>query len=67
MVLSMKRKKYVTISVPNQLYERIQKAIENTGFRSVSEYIVFVTRESLLAHEKEEDKIEKQLKALGYV
>ena len=44
-------KKYVTISIPEELYSRVKKTIEGTGFRSVTEYMVFVTRESLMGSE----------------
>jgi hypothetical protein len=37
-------RKYTTISIPTPLYRSVQKAIAGTGFRSVTEYIVFVTR-----------------------
>ena len=40
-------RKYTTISIPQPLYFEIKKAIEGTGFRSPTEYLVYVTRLSL--------------------
>jgi len=59
------KNKYVTISIPEELYSRVKKAIDGTGFRSVTEYMVFVTRESLMG--SEDDKVKDRLQALGYL
>jgi hypothetical protein len=40
-------RRYTTISIPQPLYEDIKKAIEGTGFRSPTEFLVYVTRLSL--------------------
>ena len=59
---------YTTITIPKALYEKISKMIEKTGFSSVSEYVVFVLRETMAdIHKKNESKSEvvKKLKALG--
>ena len=61
---------YTTITIPKALYEKISKMIENTGFSSVSEYVVFVLRETMAdISKKNESKSEvvKKLKALGYI
>lgn len=39
--------RYTTISIPQPLYAEIKKAIEGTGFRSPTEFLVYVTRLSL--------------------
>jgi hypothetical protein len=39
--------KYTTISIPQPLYHEIKKHIEGTGFRSPTEFLVYVTRLSL--------------------
>lgn len=39
--------KYTTISIPQPLYMDIKNAIEGTGFRSPTEFLVYVTRLSL--------------------
>ena len=57
-------RKYTTISIPTQLYKNVEKAIEGTGFRSVTEFIVFVTRETLAA---DQSNVVDRLKALGYI
>ena len=43
--------KYTTISIPRELYERVSKIIEDTGFRSPTEYIVYLTRQAAIAIE----------------
>jgi metal-responsive CopG/Arc/MetJ family transcriptional regulator len=45
------RKKYTTISIPRELYERVNDIIQDTGFRSPTEYIVFLTRQAVIAIE----------------
>jgi hypothetical protein len=58
------RSDYVTLSIPKELYEKAQDAIKDTGFRSVTEYSIFVLRESLLR--KAGESVKDRLKALGY-
>jgi len=72
-----RRGKYTTVSIPVTLYNRIKKLIEGTGFTSVSQYVTYVLREVVAAHEEaryeepfsEEDKkrILEKLKSLGYI
>ncbi|HXZ89956.1 MAG TPA: CopG family transcriptional regulator [Candidatus Dormibacteraeota bacterium] len=59
------REEYVTLSIPKPLYEKAQRAIDGTGFRSVTEYVIFILRESLLL--KPGDSVKERLRALGYV
>ena len=69
--------KYTTVSIPVTLYNRIKKLIEGTGFTSVSQYVTYVLREVVAAHEEslgeepftEEDKerIIDRLRKLGYL
>ncbi|MFA5860753.1 MAG: hypothetical protein WDA16_03570 [Candidatus Thermoplasmatota archaeon] len=40
-------RRYTTISIPQPLYLEIKRAIEGTGFRSPTEFLVYVTRTSL--------------------
>ncbi|KYC53472.1 MAG: Ribbon-helix-helix protein, copG family [Candidatus Methanofastidiosum methylothiophilum] len=66
----------VTIKIPKELYENLQSMIEDTGFSSVTEFIVFVMR-SLAAGgnikskdkltEEEVKAIRERLKKLGYL
>ena len=57
--------KYVTISIPKPLYERLAKALEGTGYRSVTEYIIFLIRKHL--PDLESKDVERRLRALGYL
>ena len=56
---------YVTISIPRPLYERLAKALEGTGYRSVTEYIIFLIRKHLPDLESED--VKRRLRALGYL
>ena len=69
-------KEKVTIKIPRELYETLQQTIEDTGFSSVTEFIVFVMRTIASAGKiAEEDKltedevkiIKERLKRLGYL
>lgn len=65
----------VTIKIPKELYNSLQKIIENTGFSSVTEFITFAMRSLVSGKslEKEElsseeiKKVRERLKALGYI
>ena len=69
--------KYSTVSIPYTLHERIEKMIENGGFKSVSDYVTYVLREVVAMHETKEvpepftssdvEEIKTRLKALGYL
>ena len=56
---------YVTLSVPTELYENAKAAIEGTGFRSVTEFAVFLLREAILM--KPGKNVRNRLRALGYI
>ena len=64
----------VTIKIPRPLYNRLKGVIEESGFSSVNEFIVYVLRDlvSLDIGSKEElskeetEAIKKRLKNLGY-
>lgn len=43
--------KYTTISIPRELYTRVEEIIQGTGFRSPTEYIVYLTRQAVAAIE----------------
>jgi Arc/MetJ-type ribon-helix-helix transcriptional regulator len=66
----------VTIKIPRELYERLQKVVEETGFGSVTEFIVFVMRDLLAAGQlqdesgldrREVELIRNRLRTLGYL
>jgi len=56
---------YVNIPVPKPLYERLVKTLEGSGYRSVTEYIIFLIRKVLPDLESKET--ERRLRALGYI
>lgn len=69
-------KEKVTIKIPKELYLTLQEMIDETGFSSVTEFIVFVMRTlAMSGHIKEEDRLTKddvkivkeRLKKLGYL
>lgn len=67
----------VTLKIPGELYDRLSKLIEGTGFRSVTDFAVYVLRDvaaggklaqpapGLAQHEIE--AIRQRLRALGYI
>jgi metal-responsive CopG/Arc/MetJ family transcriptional regulator len=65
----------VTLKIPRPLYNKLKKIIENTGFSSVNEFVVYILRdlaalkksdaEDLSA--KEVKLIKKRLEKLGYL
>ena len=69
--------RYTTVSIPVALYNKVKELIKDTGFTSVSQYVTYVLREVVVAHEEarsaepftEEDKkrIVERLRRLGYL
>lgn len=75
-VFMKKRRNDVTIKIPRPLYENLSKIIEESGFHSVTEFIVYVLRDLISSREtimesslsnKEIELIKKRLKSLGYL
>jgi len=60
----MAKVKYVNISIPKPLYERLEKALKDSGYRSPTEYIIFLIRKHLA--DLESDDLDRRLRALGY-
>lgn len=56
--------KYVNISIPKPLYKRLHKVLEGSGYRSPTEYIIFLIRKYL--PELESEDVDRRLEALGY-
>ena len=56
---------YVNIPLPKPLYNRLVKTLEGSGYRSATEYIIFLIRKALPDLESEET--ERRLRALGYI
>mgnify|MGYP000253423839 FL=1 len=72
------RGKYTTVSIPVTLYKRIKEMIKDTGFTSVSQFVIYVLREVVSSMEEEKIKGEaisdeekkriiERLKKLGYI
>ena len=38
------KQEFTTISIPSQLFEKVEQHIEDTGFPSVSSYVAFILR-----------------------
>jgi len=63
------------ISIPDDLYEKIKAKLDEYGFKTVDEYVVFVLRNLLeegeeekpVFSEEEEEMIKKRLRDLGYL
>lgn len=56
---------YVNIPIPKPLYDRLTKTLKGSGYRSTTEYIIYLIRKNL--PDLESKNIEKRLKALGYI
>jgi len=69
----MQKRKYTSVSIPIELAKNVKKEIENTGFQSISDYVIYLLREVLSMKKKKkilskEDrkKLKEKLIALGY-
>lgn len=73
----MMKRKYITVSIPVPLYNKVKESIEGTGFTSVSDYVTFVLRELMAGMEEKNTKkvfsnedeklILDRLRSLGYL
>ena len=67
----------VTLKIPRPLYDRLAHVIEGTGFRSVTEFCVYVLRDLVATHDRQlEDSgmtpdevtvVRQRLRSLGYL
>lgn len=66
----------VTIKIPRKLYTNLQEITKNSGFSSVTDFIVYCLRDiAYAAKAKEDDKlsrreveaVKERLKKLGYL
>ena len=67
-----KKIEFTTVSIPKQLFEKVEKHISTTGFPSVSSYVAFILREVLSEKgnkkaDYEAEIIRNRLKELGYI
>ena len=70
-------KEKVTIKIPKPLYDNLREVIGETGFNSVTEFIVYVLRDIASGKSSKEDKenltkeeikaIRTRLRSLGYL
>ena len=69
------RESKVTVKIPRPLYRRIQQVVEDSGFNSPTDFIVYVLRDLMGEAEEhrgeftqeELDDIKRKLKNLGYL
>jgi hypothetical protein len=68
--------KDVTLKIPRPLYDRLAHVIEGTGFRSVTEFCVYVLRDLVATQDavasgtmtsEEIDAVRGRLRSLGYL
>jgi len=65
----------VTLKIPRPLYSRLQHVIDDSGYRSVNEFVVHVLRDLVAEHPSpasalspnEVDMIRRRLRNLGYL
>ncbi len=66
----------VTIKIPRRLYNHLRKIIEDSGFNSVTDFIVYVMRDIASTGRmeggdeltrEEIEKVRRRLKNLGYL
>ncbi|MGH8972990.1 MAG: CopG family transcriptional regulator [Acidimicrobiia bacterium] len=57
----------VTLKIPRPLYEHLQELIEGTGFRSPTEFVLFVLRDLAGAETQDLELVRNRLKTLGYL
>jgi hypothetical protein len=64
-----KRLPDVTLKIPRKLYDRINKLIdtEQTGFRSPTEFILFVLRDLTGTDTDDVEQVRSRLRSLGYL
>lgn len=57
----------VTLKIPRPLYERLQELIQGTGFRSPTEFVLFVLRDLAGAETQDLELVRNRLRTLGYL
>jgi metal-responsive CopG/Arc/MetJ family transcriptional regulator len=63
----------VQISIPKDLYQKIEEEIKKSDVNSVEEYVVKMLKEKFPGEsdenfsEEDEEKVKERLKALGYI
>jgi Arc/MetJ-type ribon-helix-helix transcriptional regulator len=62
----MKKDEKKSVSVPAELYRKIERRARAADFGSVDEYVEFVLAEAIREEEEAEKEVKKRLKDLGY-
>jgi hypothetical protein len=66
----------VTIKIPRPLYDKVVAVIEDSGYNSVTDFVVYVMRDLMASHEVsgkdsshalEIEKVKQRLRAMGYI
>lgn len=69
-------RKYTTITIPSALFKKLKIEIKDTGFSSVSDYVTYILRETVIdmrtskagkLESENNNTIIDKLKTLGYV
>ena len=69
------RKDKVTLKIPRPLYHNLNEAIKESGFNSVTEFVVYVLRDLVSSRSEKEpaltkeeiEAVKKRLRSLGYL
>lgn len=51
----------VTLKIPKQLYDKLKLIVQNTGYSSVTEFVVYVLRDLVSSEEIQKTQKEKKL------
>ena len=60
------------VSLPAELYSRVEERAKSTGFNSIDDYVAFVLEEvikeegEVVPSKEEEEEVKRRLRALGY-
>ncbi len=66
----------VTIKIPRPLYEKIGAIIEDSGYNSVTDFVVYVLRDIVSSHGRQQEdtytgaeleELKERLRKLGYL
>ena len=72
----MKEKKTIQISLPYELAGKLSQKIKDAGFKSITEYVVYILEQTLSSEESDDSKayseedeknVRERLKELGYL
>ena len=60
------------VSLPAELYGRVEERAKSTGFNSIDDYVVFILEEVIkdegeaVISKEDEEEVKRRLRALGY-